>query len=238
MTEAHKYKKKLIEVALPLEEINKHSSKEKSVRFGHPVTLHQYWARRPHASAAAVIFCSLIDDPSNEHNEKEANRIRKNLFKILIDHITWENYNNKSVFKKTHKFLLENIKGNLPTISDPFCGGGTIPIEAQRFGLKSIGSDLNPVAVMITKSMVEILPKFYGKKPINKINSLTTSNNMYNDNYNGFIEDFEYYSKYVFSQAKNSLIQYYPKSDYLSFRIIQPVRRFFHAYFSLREQTE
>lgn len=163
--------KKLIEVALPLEIINKESSREKSIRFGHPSTLHLWWARRPLAAARAVIWASIIDDPS-AHPEKfptEEDQIveRKRLFKIIEDFVSWENTTNEEIFSEARKEMEKAVEGELPVLLDPFAGGGTIPLEAQRLGLHVRAHDLNPVAVIINKATIEIPPLFANRPPVN-----------------------------------------------------------------------
>jgi len=165
------YKKKLIEVALPLEAINAASSREKSIRHGHPSTLQLWWARRPLAAARAVIWSSLVDDPSSHPDEfptEEAqNKERQRLFGILEELVKWENSNNKEVLAEAKAEIMKSTNGNPPALLDPFAGGGAIPLEAQRLGLEAHASDLNPVAVMINKAMIEIPPKFAGQPPVN-----------------------------------------------------------------------
>ena len=159
-------KKKLIEVALPLEAINKEAASEKSIRHGHPSTLHLWWARRPLAACRAVLFASLVDDPSSRPEEfpteAEQDRERQRLFRLIEDLVKWENSNNKQLLEAAYQEISKSTDGNPPAVYDPFCGGGSIPLEAQRLGLEAHGSDLNPVAVLITKAMVEIPPKFAG----------------------------------------------------------------------------
>lgn len=165
------YKKKLIEVALPLEAINRESAREKSIRHGHPSTLHLWWARRPLAACRAVLFASLVDDPSSlpeefpteEAQEKE----RQRLFRIIEELVKWDNSNNEEVLDRARKEILKSTGGNPPPVLDPFCGGGSIPLEAQRLGLEAHGSDLNPVAVLITKALIEVPPKFANLPPVN-----------------------------------------------------------------------
>ena len=157
-------KKKLIEVALPLDVINKASAREKSIRHGHPSTLHLWWARRPLATARAVLFASLIDDPS-EHEDKfptpEAQQSeRKRLFDIIGKIVEWEKSGDEELFAKALDEIKKSVGEDLPAVFDPFAGGGTIPLEAQRLGLKAYASDLNPVAVMINKAMIELPAKF------------------------------------------------------------------------------
>src|SRR5437762_4416336 len=182
-------KKKLIEVALPLEAINKASAREKSIRHGHPNTLHLWWARRPLAAARAVIFAQMVDDPSAHPDlfptEKKQEKERQRLFRIIEDLVLWENTTNETVLQaardeiwaswrracaeNTDHFRAKELfdRKKLPAFHDPFAGGGTIPLEAQRLGLEAYASDLNPVAVLINKAMIEIPPKFAGKPPVN-----------------------------------------------------------------------
>lgn len=163
--------KKLIEVALPLEKINAESAREKSIRHGHPSTLHLWWARRPLAAARAVIWSSLVDDPSSHPDkfptEEEQNLERQRLFRILEDLVVWENSNDERVLEAAKAEILKSTGGNPPELLDPFAGGGAIPLEAQRLGLKAHAHDLNPVAVMINKAMIEIPPRFVGMAPVN-----------------------------------------------------------------------
>ena len=158
--------KKLIEVALPLEAINAASEREKSIRHGHPSALHLWWARRPLAAARAVIWASLVDDPSSHPElfptEKEQDEERRRLFRILENLVVWENSNNQTVLDAARAEITASIQGPLPSLLDPFAGGGAIPIEAQRLGLEAHSHDLNPVAVTIEKAMVEIPPLFSG----------------------------------------------------------------------------
>src|SRR4051812_35850445 len=157
-------RRKLIEVALPLEAINRESAREKSIRHGHPSTLHLWWARRPLAACRAVLWASLVDDPSSRPDEfptEEAQvRERERLFRILEALVKWENSNNETVLEAARAEILKSTDGNPPPVLDPFCGGGSIPLEAQRLGLEAHASDLNPVAVLITKALIEIPPKF------------------------------------------------------------------------------
>ena len=164
--------KKLIEVALPLERINSEAVREKSIRKGHPSTLHLWWARRPLASARAVIWSSLVDDPSAHPDQfptdEDQKRERQRLFKILEDLVIWENSNNQDVLNAAKAEIIKSMNGNLPKLLDPFAGGGTIPLEAQRLGLESYAHDLNPVAVMINKAMIDIPSRFSNQAPVNK----------------------------------------------------------------------
>lgn len=163
-------KRKLIEVALPLETINRESAREKSIRHGHPSTMHLWWARRPLAAARAVLFAQLVDDPSSRPNEfptEEAQRAeRERLHGIIEDLVVWENVRDERILGKARAEIMKSCDGNPPPILDPFAGGGTIPLEAQRLGLEAHASDLNPVAVLINKALIEIPQKFHGQRPV------------------------------------------------------------------------
>ncbi|MFF2620331.1 DUF1156 domain-containing protein [Oerskovia jenensis] len=163
-------RRKLIEVSLPLEDINRESAREKSIRHGHPSTLHLWWARRPLASARAVLFAQLVDDPSS-HPEtfptEEAQKAeRERLHNIIRRLVVWENINDEKLLAEAHAEIMASTGNNPPAILDPFAGGGTIPLEAQRLGLEAHASDLNPVAVLINKALIEIPPKFAGRAPV------------------------------------------------------------------------
>ncbi len=164
------YKRKLIEVALPLEAINREAAREKSIRHGHPSTLHLWWARRPLAAARAVLFAQLVDDPSahpDKYPTEEAQRVRRDeLHRLIEELVVWENSNNQDVLRRAHQEILDSCDGDPPPILDPFAGGGTIPLEAQRLGLEAHASDLNPVAVLINKALIEIPPKFRDQPPV------------------------------------------------------------------------
>src|SRR5262245_61935161 len=147
-------KKKMIEVSLPLEAINKQSAREKSIRHGHPSTLHLWWARRPLAACRAVLFASMVDDPGDEAE-------RERLHKIIERLVDWDNINDNALLAEAYAEIVKSAgPEGPPPVYDPFCGGGSIPLEAQRLGLEAHGSDLNPVAVLITKALIEIPPKF------------------------------------------------------------------------------
>ena len=207
------YKKKLIEVAMPLEAINKASAREKSIRHGHPSTLHYYWARRPLAACRAVIFAQLVDDPSAHPDkfptEVEQKQERDRLFTIMEELVVWENSTNEEVLNKAHTEIMNSCDGELPAIYDPFSGGGSIPLEAQRLGLPAYGSDLNPVAVMIGKAMIEIPPLFKDMKPIHpggpkKLNY---------KNAEGLAEDVKYYGEWMRQKAFERIGHLYPQVD-------------------------
>jgi len=207
--------KKLIEVALPLEKINAESAREKSIRHGHPSTLHLWWARRPLAAARAVIWSSLVDDPSSHPErfptEEAQNAERQRLFKILEDLVVWENSNNEEVLAAAKAEILKSTGGNPPALLDPFAGGGAIPLEAQRLGLKAYASDLNPVAVMINKAMIEIPPKFAGQAPVNPDARLRLDGESEWKGAQGLAEDVRYYGEWMKQEAYKRIGHLYPK---------------------------
>ncbi|MDR1872703.1 MAG: DUF1156 domain-containing protein [Deltaproteobacteria bacterium] len=191
-------KKKLIEVALPLIAINKASVREKSIRRDHPATLHLWWSRKPLATARAVLFASLVDDPSSRPDlfptEDEQSAERDRLFKLIEDLVIWENSNNEGVLSAARKEIRKSCGDSLPEFLDSFAGGGAIPLEAQRLGLKVNAGDLNPIAVMINKAMVEIPPKFSGLPPVNPSSlKLGLRGGAWEKAY-GLAEDVEYYA--------------------------------------------
>lgn len=209
--------KKLIEVALPLEEINIASAREKSIRHGHPSTLHLWWARRPLAAARAVIFSSLITDPGDpdfpwkdgEVHDVEKERAR--LHALIVEMVQWENSTNERVLAKVHAEIARHTNGNPPPLLDPFAGGGAIPLEAQRLGLEAHASDLNPVAVLINKAMIEIPPKFANLPPVNpeQQGGLTTSATW--KGATGLADDVRYYGKWMRDEAEKRIGHLYPK---------------------------
>ena len=207
------YRKKLIEVALPLDDINREAAREKSIRHGHPSTLHLWWARRPLAACRAVLFASLVDDPSNHKDltEAEQDREREDLFDLIRDLVKWENINNEHILEKARAEILKSTDGNPPPVLDPFCGGGSIPLEAQRLGLEAHGSDLNPVAVLITKAMIEIPPRFAGQPPVNPDAQNTLAQSQTWKGAAGLAEDVRYYGKWMRSEAEKRIGHLYPK---------------------------
>lgn len=206
--------KKLIEVALPLEKINAESAREKSIRHGHPSTLHLWWARRPLAAARAVIWSSLVDDPSSHPDkfptEEEQNRERQRLFRILEDLVVWENSNNEQVLEAAKAEIMKSTGGNPPELLDPFAGGGAIPLEAQRLGLKAHAHDLNPVAVMINKAMIEIPPRFAGMAPVNP-DARTSKMSQAWSRTQGLAEDVRYFGEWMKQEAYKRIGHLYPK---------------------------
>ncbi len=270
-------KKKLIEVALPLDAINKASAREKSIRHGHPSTLHLWWARRPLAAARAVLFAQMVDDPSayveellsDQRKKKTAARElkkrlaqdkasqnmssedstpnprftleevaadleRDRLFKILEDLVLWESTTNETVlqqardeiWKSWRRTCAENAdhprakeifnRNELPCFHDPFAGGGALPLEAQRLGLKSYASDLNPVAVLINKAMIEIPPKFAGRPPVNPEWTEKTDEEKKLSSWigaEGLAEDISYYGRWMREEAKKRIGHLYPEVE-------------------------
>jgi putative DNA methylase len=280
------YRKKLIEVALPLEAINKASAHEKQPGIGaHPRGLHLWWARRPLAAARAVIFAQMVDDPSEYVDEllkdtttlhaaekafsarlkawEERNAVfekaraagitgssnpepgslptiedtaagieRQRLFRILENLVLWENSTNEKVLAPAREEIWKSwrrtCKDNaddpqakelfdpqkLPAFHDPFAGGGALPLEAQRLGMESYASDLNPVAVLINKAMIEIPPIFAGKPPVNP--------EMHNQKMllarewlgaQGLAEDVRYYGDWMYSEAEKRIGHLFPKIE-------------------------
>ena len=224
-------RKKLIEVALPLDAINKASAREKSIRHGHPSTLHLWWARRPLATARAVIFAQMVDDPSAyEPDEAIAERERKRLFAILEDLVLWENTTNETVLQRARDAIWESWRrtcaanadhprarelfdpDKLPGFHDPFAGGGSLPLEAQRLGLESHASDLNPVAVLINKAMIEIPPRFAGKPPVNPASR--GDKDLVARQWTGargLAADVRYYGQWMRDEAEKRIGWLYPK---------------------------
>lgn len=206
--------KKLIEVALPLDKINAASAREKSIRHGHPSTLHLWWARRPLAAARAVIWSSLVDDPSSHPElfptEEDQNRERQRLFKILEDLVVWENSNNQDVLNAAKAEIMKSTNGNPPALLDPFAGGGAIPLEAQRLGLEAHAHDLNPVAVMINKAMIEIPPRFVDRLPVNPVDSVATLKDTWKG-VHGLAADVKYYGEWIKREAYKRIGYLYSK---------------------------
>lgn len=207
-------KKKLIEVALPLDDINAASAREKSIRHGHPSTLHLWWARRPLAAARAVIWSSLVDDPSAHPEEfptvEEQAAERERLFGILRELVVWENSNNDRVLNAAKAEIKRSMGDDLPPLLDPFAGGGAIPLEAQRLGLKAYAQDLNPVAVTINKAMIEIPPLFAGKTAVNPESRSRANIDSWTGN-NGLAADVKYYGTWMKEEAQRRIGDLYPK---------------------------
>ena len=229
-------RKKLIEVALPLEAINAASVREKSIRHGHPSTLHLWWARRPLAAARAVLFAQMVDDPSSRpelfRTEEAQSQERQRLFGIIEDMVKWENTTNEVVLESARKEIRKSWRrtcednrdhpratelfnpDQLPAFHDPFAGGGSIPLEAQRLGLETYASDLNPVAVLINKAMIEIPPRFAGKPPVNPEDRQGKgSTNAAWKGAAGLAEDVRYYGKWMRGEAEKRIGHLYPNIE-------------------------
>ena len=254
-------KKKLIEVALPLEDINREAAREKSIRHGHPSTLHLWWARRPLAACRAVLFASLVDDPSEcvaelmkdsakrkaaEKELKARKRLwdemtallakaqasgisapppgpeprleeivaeieRERLFEIIRELVKWENSNNERVLNAARAEIVRSCNGNPPPVYDPFCGGGSIPLEAQRLGLEARASDLNPVPVLINKALIEIPPQFAGNPPVNPEARKKLGASGSWKGTAGLAEDIRYYGQWMRDEAEKRIGHLYPE---------------------------
>lgn len=229
-------KKKLIEVALPLEAINIASAREKSIRHGHPSALHLWWSRKPLATARAVIFAQMVDDPSAHPDlfptEKAQEKERQRLFRIIEELVKWENTTNETVLQAARDEIWQSWRytcaensdhplaqelfdrHKLPAFHDPFAGGGALPLEAQRLGLESYASDLNPVAVLINKAMIEIPPKFAGQPPVNP--DARNDHRLLAQEWKGaqgLAEDVRYYGKWMRDEAEKRIGHLYPKVE-------------------------
>lgn len=231
-----KTRKKLIEVALPLEAINAASAREKSIRHGHPSTLHLWWARRPLAAARAVIFAQIVDDPSAVpelfSSEEAQETERQRLFGIIKELVQWENTTNERVLNAAREEIWKSWRracadnqdhpqakelfdpDKLPGFHDPFAGGGSLPLEAQRLGLEAFASDLNPVAVLINKAMIEIPPRFAGKPPVNpEAQRQAKQMGKIWRGAQGLAEDVRYYGRWMRDQAEKRIGNLYPKVE-------------------------
>ena len=208
-------RKKLIEVALPLEAINVAAAREKSIRHGHPSTLHLWWARRPLAACRAVLFASLVDAPGSDPDlsEAEVSAKRDELFALIEDLVKWENSNNPEVLARARAAIRESTGDDPPPVLDPFCGGGSIPLEAQRLGLEAHASDLNPVAVLITKALIEIPPKFAGRPPVNPDDRATIGAGANWPGATGPAADVRHYGRWMRDEAERRIGHLYPKAQ-------------------------
>ena len=204
-------KKKLIETSLPLEAINAASAREKSIRHGHPSTLHLYWARRPLATARAVLFAQLVDDPASRPEEfptvEEQDAERARLHALMEELVVWENSNDEPLLRRAREEIRKSNDGELPAVLDPFAGGGSIPLEAQRLGLEAHASDLNPLAVLINKALIDIPPKFAGQEPVHPGGN---EQSIY-QRAEGLAEDVRYYGKWMRDEAFRRIGHLYPK---------------------------
>lgn len=206
-------KKKLIEVSIPLDAINAAAKREKSTRQGHPSTLHLWWARRPLAVARAVLFAQLVDDPSAHPerypSEADQRRERERLWGLMAKLVVWKNSNDQKLLARAHEEIRRSNGGELPKVLDPFAGGGTIPLEAQRLGLPAEGSDLNPVAVLITKALIELPPKFRDLPPVHPG---PPSHATGYHGAEGLAEDVRYYGKWMRDEAFRRIGHLYPRA--------------------------
>ncbi len=245
MTYPVKSPRKLIEVALPLDAINEASAEEKQIKVGKPTNIHLWWARRPLATARAVIFAQLVNDPGYQQgggfkygkNKKEAAIERKRLFKIIEDLVLWENTTNEEVLERARVEIRRSWRevcelnkdhpqagelfnpDNLPALHDPFAGGGSIPLEAQRLGLEAYASDLNPVAVLINKALIEIPPKFAGRPPVSLMQSRQSAKKKELDlerewpGATGLADDVRYYGAWMREEAQKRIGHLYPPAE-------------------------
>ena len=229
-------RKKLIEVALPLDAINAASAREKSIRHGHPSTLHLWWARRPLAAARSVIFAQMVDDPSAHPDlfptEADQEKERERLFRLIEELVKWENTTNEKVLERARTEIRKSWRrtcadntdhpraaelfdsDKLPAFHDPFAGGGSLPLEAQRLGLEAHASDLNPVAVLINKAMIEIPPKFAGQSPVNPASREERS--LIEREWTGaqgLAEDVRYYGQWMRDEAERRIGHLYPQVE-------------------------
>jgi putative DNA methylase len=232
-------RKKLIEVSIPLEAINAASAREKSIRHGHPSTLHLWWARRPLAACRAVLFAQLVDDPGSWPDrfptEEEQDAERRRLHKVIEAMVPWDASNNETILDATRweiarsvawglgeepparsdgPAILDYLQTKAPPVYDPFSGGGSIPLEAQRLGLRAYGSDLNPVAVLIGKALVEIPPKFAGRPPVNPKSRAEAAHGQVRDwkGAQGLAEDVRYYGQWMRDEAEKRIGHLYPRA--------------------------
>ncbi len=221
---------RLIEVALPLDAINKASAREKSIRHGHPSTLHLWWARRPLAAARAVLFTSLVPDPDPDNPavprpfleaclrlplgdySKVKDTPRNRLFDFIATLVTWESTTDEQVISKARELIRLGCEGEPPPVLDPFAGGGSIPLEAQRLGLSAHASDLNPVAVLINKAMIEIPPMFAGQAPVNpRDHKPGTGGDARWKGAAGLAADVRYYGEWMRERAQERIGHLYPQ---------------------------
>lgn len=220
-----------------MEAINEAAAREKSIRHGHPSTLHLWWARRPLAAARAVIFSQMVDDPSEYLDDPmEIEKERNRLFALIEEFVQWENTTNEKLLERARaeirrswaRYCLGNepvakltdkqIQAKLdqqeiepvPAFHDPFAGGGALPLEAQRLGLISYASDLNPVAVLINRATIEIPPKFAGMPPVNPDSSKGQLGTKTWSGAQGIAEDVQYYGQWMHDAARMRIGHLYP----------------------------
>ncbi len=215
-SQAETPRRKLIEVALPLEAINREAAREKSIRHGHPSTLHLWWARRPLAACRAVLFAQLVDDPSAHPDrfptEDDQERERQRLFRLIERLVPWEATQDETVLEEARAEIRRSCGDTLPEVLDPFCGGGSIPLEAQRLGLVAHGSDLNPVAVLITKALIELPARFANQPPVHPRDG---DGRLAVETWcgaQGLAEDVRYYGAWMREEAERRIGHLYPKA--------------------------
>lgn len=208
----HRRKRRLIEVAMPLEAISKASAREKSIRHGHPSTMHLWWARRPLAACRAVLFAQLVNDPSNFPErfptEEAIDAERERLFGIMRELVVWEKSFDESVLGRAREEIRLSCGNNLPQVYDPFSGGGSVALEAQRLGLSAAASDLNPVAVLIGKAAVEFPARFADREPVRPGGSEAIDYR----NALGLAEDIRFYGNLALERAFSKVGSLYPKA--------------------------
>ena len=235
------YRRKLIEVDLPLDAINRESAREKFIRNGHPSTLHLWWSRKPLAACRAVIFASLVDDPSacpeQFPTEVEQTAERHRLHAIIKRLVKWENRADETLLAEARyeiacsivrahgdalpkgtDAVMRYLREQVPSIYDPFCGGGSIPLETQRFGLDAVGSDLNPIPVLITKALIELPYRFRNLPPVNPSadpfdESVGTDKRKAHAPWHGvagLASDIRYYGRWMLNTAGEQLGGFYP----------------------------
>lgn len=203
--------KKLIETSLPLEAINAASAREKSIRHGHPSTLHLYWSRKPLATARAILFAQLVDDPASRPEEfptveaQDAERAR--LHDLMSRLVVWENSSDTALFEQARAEIRRSNGGTIPAVVDPFAGGGSIPLEAQRLGCRAEASDLNPLAVLINKALIDIPPRFRGRPPVHP----GTADQPGYRGAEGLAEDVRFYGRWMRDEAERRIGHLYPK---------------------------
>ena len=207
-------RRKLIEVALPLEAINREAAREKSIRHGHPSTLHLWWARRPLAACRAVLFAQLVDDPSAHPDrfptEETQDQERQRLFRLIERLVPWEATQDEKILSEAREELRRSCGDTPLEVLDPFCGGGSIPLEAQRLGLVAKGSDLNPVAVLVTKALIELPTRFANQPPIHPVDNDGRLAVQSWRGAQGLAEDVRYYGAWMRAEAQRRIGHLYP----------------------------
>jgi putative DNA methylase len=206
-------KRKLIEVSLPLEAINRESTRENYIYRGNPSAIHKWWSQKPFATARAVLFAQLVDDPSarpDEYPTEELQRKERERLHSLIERlVVWENISDKKLLAEAQSEIMKSTNGNPPPLLDPFAGGGTIPLEAQRLGLEAHAYDLNPVAVLISKALIELPPKFRNRAPV--FPGLAQSQIRQWAGAEGLAADVQAYGDWIRQEAATRLVKIYPK---------------------------